>query len=138
MVPLRLFFILFLVHLGPILVLCQYTAYDYGFDVSTRVKRQLAQRRLVVRGATGGGEIHVRQEIRALEQDQDLWTLYILGLSMMQYSDQSSPTSWYGITGLCYQFPFPCFVCRAHSLTAYPRHTRSTLPTLGRRRPGAR
>ncbi|KAK4193361.1 putative tyrosinase [Podospora australis] len=89
-----------LLHLVCHRVLGQHTAYNYGFDVGSRVKRQLAQPlRVVVRGE-GGGVVQVRREIREMEQDQKLWTLYILGVSMMQYTDQSSPTSWYGITGI--------------------------------------
>ncbi|KAK3383259.1 hypothetical protein B0T24DRAFT_661801 [Lasiosphaeria ovina] len=79
-------------------VLGQYTAYNYGFDVGARVKRDVTQP-LVVRGG-GEGDLRFRQEVREMEQDQDLWTLYILGLSLLQFTDQSSPTSWYGITGI--------------------------------------
>ncbi|KAK4170278.1 hypothetical protein QBC43DRAFT_348716 [Cladorrhinum sp. PSN259] len=82
------------------IVLGQHTAYNYGFDVQGRVKRQLAQTpRVVVRG-DGRADIQLRQEVRQLEQDQELWTLYILALSMMQFTDQSEPTSWYGIAGI--------------------------------------
>ncbi|KAG7292970.1 hypothetical protein NEMBOFW57_003015 [Staphylotrichum longicolle] len=101
------------------LALAQYTAYDYGFDVKTRIKRNQLDRRtgLVVRDKTATAaaaaagdvvEVLVRPEIRQLEQDTDLWTLYILGLSMMQFTDQASPTSYYGLavagnenTGYC-------------------------------------
>lgn len=100
MARLRLFLAVQLVCLVHSLVLGQYSSYNYGFDISSRVKRQLAQRRMVVVNEKTGSAIQVRQEIRQLEQDKDLWTLYILGLSMMQFTDQSSPTSWYGITGL--------------------------------------
>ncbi|KAK5657068.1 hypothetical protein OQA88_3595 [Cercophora sp. LCS_1] len=75
----------------------QYTAYNYGIDVSQHIKRQMAQP-LVVRGDSSGA-VRLRREIRELEQDSDLWTLYILGLSMMQFQDQTLPNSWYGLTG---------------------------------------
>ena len=92
-------------------VLAQYGAYDYGFDAEKIIKRQLASQQPVpvVRGAEDGQTIRLRQEIRQLEQDKELWTLYILGLSLMQFTDQSSPVSWYGITGtyLCYTLRFP-------------------------------
>lgn len=78
-------------------VLAQYTAYNYGFDVSKHFRRQ-ADKPLVVRGDPSG-TIRLRLEIRELEQDSDLWTLYILGLSMMQFEDQTDPNSWYGLTG---------------------------------------
>ena len=78
-------------------------SYDYGFDVSKVVKRQL-RHPILVRGAkpgdsTGNGEVPIRPEIRELEDDDDKWTLYLLGVSMMQFTDQTDPTSWYSITG---------------------------------------
>ncbi|KAK0670708.1 putative tyrosinase [Cercophora samala] len=79
------------------------TAYNYGFDVHRRVKRQFAEPlTMVVRGDAGkqAGDVQVRREIRELEQDRDVWTLYLLGMSMMQFTDQTLPTSWYGITGI--------------------------------------
>ncbi|SPQ18279.1 b447e784-f57a-40e5-89a7-874d54feefc1 [Thermothielavioides terrestris] len=95
----RLSLVLYLVCLAHT-VLAQYTGYDYGFDVRTRMKRQLGQLQATVVQDKSGGDIYVRQEIRQLEQDRDVWTLYILGLSMMQFTDQSSPTSYYGIAGI--------------------------------------
>lgn len=109
------------------LVLAQYTAYDYGFDVKTRIKRSQLDRRaaLVVQEKTATAtaaaagdvvEVLVRPEIRQLEQDTDLWTLYILGLSMMQFTDQASPTSYYGLAGSwsCHSLRFWfCFGSRA-------------------------
>ncbi|KAK4034166.1 DNA-directed RNA polymerase I subunit RPA2 [Parachaetomium inaequale] len=77
-----------------------YAAYNYGFDVKKRAKRQLGRRGAMVVQDKTGGDIQVRQEIRQLEQDQDLWTLYILGLSMLQYTDQASPMSYYGLAGI--------------------------------------
>jgi tyrosinase len=100
MVRLRLTLLISLTSLANIFVLGQYAAYDYGFDVNKRVKRQLARRSEVAVQDRTGGDIVVRQEIRQLEQDQDLWTLYILGLSMLQFTDQTSPTSYYGLAGL--------------------------------------
>ncbi|KAK0618206.1 hypothetical protein B0T17DRAFT_509756 [Bombardia bombarda] len=79
-------------------VLAQYTPYDYRFDVNQKVKRQVGQP-FIVRGA-GSGAVQLRQEIRQLQQDTDQWTLYILGLSLLQFTDQTSPTSWYGLTGI--------------------------------------
>ncbi|KAK1776843.1 tyrosinase [Copromyces sp. CBS 386.78] len=94
--------LLFLALLAAHSVLAQYGAYDYGFDAAKLIKRQLASQEPVpvVRGAEGGETIRLRQEVRQLEQDKELWTLYILGLSLMQFTDQSSPVSWYGITGI--------------------------------------
>lgn len=102
MARLRLSSLIPLACLVNTLVLAQHAAYHYGFDVTKRVKRQLSQRSaMVVNDKSGSGDVVVRQEIRQLEQDQDLWTLYILGLSMLQFTDQSSPTSYYGLAGLC-------------------------------------
>lgn len=107
---------IFVVWITRHLALGHYTAYNYGFDVHGRVKRELGQAlRVVVRG-DGGPDIRVRQEIRQLEQDQDVWNLYILALSMMQFTDQSEPTSWYGITGLRYHLAF----CASILTAAYP------------------
>jgi tyrosinase len=114
----RLALLLPFICLTQTLVHAQYTAYDYGFDVKARVKRSQLDRRaaLVVQdkaaaataAAAGDVEVLVRQEIRQLEQDTDLWTLYILGLSMMQFTDQASPTSYYGLAGLwsCHSLRF--------------------------------
>ncbi len=80
--------------------------YDYGFDVSSVVRRQ-TQAPFVVTGlGRVNGSLPARVEIRALQQDEDKWTLYLLGLSMMQYTDQSQPLSWYQIAGT-YAWPLP-------------------------------
>lgn len=78
---------------------CQHLAYDYGFDVSRLVKRQEVP--FVVRSLPSvNGTWPVRQEVRQLEKNKEQWTLYILGLSMMQFLDQSEPLSWYQISGM--------------------------------------
>jgi len=88
-------------YLVDALVMAQYSGYDYGFNIEKKIKRQLGRTSaMVVQGKTGG-EVHVRQEIRELEQDHDLWTLYMLGLSMLQYTDQAFPLSHYGLAGMC-------------------------------------
>ena len=52
------------------------------------------------------GSLPVRREIRDLEKDQHLWTLYLLGLDYMQSSEQDDPMSWYKIMGkLVLSFP---------------------------------
>ena len=90
-----------------------YHPYHYGFDVHARVKRHLTRRSAqVVQGKRVGGvvsgEIGVRQEIRQLELDKDVWTLYLLGLSMMQFTDQGVATSYYGLAGKFSPFPLCC------------------------------
>lgn len=82
------------------------TAYDYGFDVTKALQNKRQSDSIVV--TTGmplneDGSVPVRLEIRDLEQDEDRWSLYILALDMMQYTDQSEPTSWFGITSTLHQ-----------------------------------
>lgn len=50
------------------------------------------------------GSLPVRREIREMEIDQDLWTLYLLGLDLMQATQQEDPTSWYKVMGKLVQF----------------------------------
>lgn len=100
MARLRLPLLLTLVWLTSTLVAAQYSAYNYGFDVKKRVKRQLNRRSTMIVQERPGGDIQVRQEIRQVEKDKEMWTLYILGLSMLQYTDQASPMSYYGLAGL--------------------------------------
>lgn len=50
------------------------------------------------------GPLPVRREIREMEKDQDLWTLYLLGLDFMQATQQEDPTSWYKIMGKLVHF----------------------------------
>lgn len=79
------------------------TSYDYGygFDITKAHHTRRQSDPIVV--TTGmplneDGSVPVRLEIRELQQDEDRWSLYILALDMMQYTDQSDPTSWFGIT----------------------------------------
>jgi hypothetical protein len=44
--------------------------------------------------------VPVRQKIRDLEKNTDLWTLFILGLDKLQSVDQQDPLSWYQIGGI--------------------------------------
>jgi tyrosinase len=91
------------IHLLPALLslisLVAGQSYDYGFDVGKVTKRQ-AQTPFVLRGlGRVNGSFPVRQEIRQLQQNQEQWTLYLLGLSMLQYTDQSEQLSYYQIAG---------------------------------------
>lgn len=73
--------------------------YDYGQDVGHLLqKRQVGQGRPIVTPITYSGTIPLRPELRQIEQNHEQWTLYILALSWMQYTDQTDPLSWYGIT----------------------------------------
>jgi tyrosinase len=72
--------------------------YDYGVDRSTFIKRQDAS--LILTGAhSPDGSTGLRREMRDLETDSTTWTLYLLGLDMMQNTDQSQEASWYQIAG---------------------------------------
>jgi len=80
--------------------------YDYGVDVNMLVRRQDSSGPLALTGApaTGNnGSMPVRREVRDLQSDSVMWTLYILGLDMMQAINQSDETSWYQIMGMFFQ-----------------------------------
>lgn len=79
------------------------TSYDYGFDAAKSHQSKRASDDIVVNAGmplNDDGSAPVRLEIRDLEKDEDRWSLYILALDMLQYTDQTEPTSWYGITGM--------------------------------------
>ncbi|KAK4128712.1 Di-copper centre-containing protein [Parathielavia appendiculata] len=100
MMRFRLSLLIFLTSLANVFAISQYAPYDYGFDISRRVKREVARRSELVLQPKTSSDLVVRQEIRQLEQDKDVWTLYILGLSMLQFTDQASPASYYGLAGI--------------------------------------
>lgn len=94
-----------LLSIAPFAVFAQqFISYNYGLDTEKRMaKRQTAQAPFIVTGPTNRGIVIPRKEVRDLEQDTDLWTLYILGLDYIQKSvDQDDPLSWYGLTGSCF------------------------------------
>jgi tyrosinase len=78
----------------------RYPGYNFGPDIYRRVKRRTPGPFVLKSLARDDGELPLRQEIRNLEQNGDQWTLYLLGLSMMQFTNQSDPLSWYQITGI--------------------------------------
>jgi tyrosinase len=87
-------------------------SYNYGFDVAKayHAKRQLGGNMVVTTGMpVGSGPVPVRPDIRHLQKDPDKWSLYILALDMMQWTDQSYPTSWFSISGKlrCASLPPP-------------------------------
>lgn len=137
MARLRLTLLLSLVCLANTLVIAQYSAYNYGFDVKKRAKRQLGRRSTMVVQEKADGDIQVRQEIRQVEKDEEMWTLYILGLSMLQYTDQASPMSYYGLAGLWF-FRYCTWLVKKKFLTVGHRDTRNASPELGRRGTGHR
>jgi hypothetical protein len=77
--------------------------YDYGFSPCL-TKPENSTYHLIPGGLGSGGSgtegsLPVRLEIRRLQQDKELWTLYILGLDMMQYYNQTELISWFQISG---------------------------------------
>ncbi|ORY65943.1 tyrosinase precursor [Pseudomassariella vexata] len=89
--------------LSVLLLLGSTTAkeYDYELDVSNLFqKRQILQSSIVTGLPLVNGTIPLRREIRDLENDHEAFTLYILALSWMQYTDQTDDFSWYRIAGI--------------------------------------
>ncbi|KAI1382190.1 Di-copper centre-containing protein [Hypoxylon crocopeplum] len=76
--------------------------YDYGFHANLRLRKLKGPvQSFIVSGLPrADGETPLRPDIRELQRDEDKWSLYILALSMMQYTNQESPFSWYQITGI--------------------------------------
>jgi tyrosinase len=87
----------------------QHANYKYSMDRNPLSKRQSSSFNPIVTGAQGGigphGSAPLRREVRDLETDSTTWTLYILGLDMMQYTDQNDIYSWYQIAGEFAVFP---------------------------------
>lgn len=52
-----------------------------------------------VKTSVSNGSVPVRKEIRQLQQDEDQWNLYLLGLQRFQAVDQSQLLSYYQIAG---------------------------------------
>jgi hypothetical protein len=79
------------------------SSYNYSVDRSTILKRQSSNFYAIngIRSGSGpNGSLPLRLEIRELEQDSTTWTLYILGLDMLQYTNQTEMLSWYQIAGM--------------------------------------
>ncbi|KKA30812.1 hypothetical protein TD95_003673 [Thielaviopsis punctulata] len=77
--------------------------YDYGFDPHQKLhKRQSPSESIVVEGipTSDDGEPPMRPEIRQLRDDEYGWNLYLLALSMLQYTDQDDVLSYYQIAGI--------------------------------------
>ncbi|PVH75831.1 Di-copper centre-containing protein [Cadophora sp. DSE1049] len=80
-----------------------YPSYDYGADPPRLPKRQSSEFFPITGVHTGSGvngSVPLRIEVRELEKDPVAWTLYILGLDMLQYTPQSDSLSWYEIAGI--------------------------------------
>ncbi|KAL2060390.1 hypothetical protein VTL71DRAFT_9785 [Oculimacula yallundae] len=80
-----------------------YPSYDYGADPPRLPKRQNTEFFPITGVHTGtgaNGSLPLRIEVRDLQKDPVSWTLYILGLDMLQYTPQSDTLSWYQIAGI--------------------------------------
>ena len=78
-------------------------AYNYGVPRTSIFKRQTTALYVTTGVHTGqgpNGSFPLRLEIRELEKDPISWTLYILGLDMLQYKNQTEMLSWYQLSGL--------------------------------------
>lgn len=86
--------------MAPLAAFGQFISYDYGFDAGKRMAKRQSQQPFVVSGPDNRGIVIPRREVRDIEQDKDLWNLYMLGLDFIQKRvDQDDPLSWYGLTG---------------------------------------
>ncbi|KAM0435964.1 hypothetical protein ACHAPT_002856 [Fusarium lateritium] len=76
--------------------------YNYGADIQSLTPRQEASSRVVVKPLpiTRNGTLPLRPEIREMKADRYKWDLFILALSMLQYTSQDDPRSWYQIAGI--------------------------------------
>ncbi|KAB5551230.1 hypothetical protein GE09DRAFT_1223030 [Coniochaeta sp. 2T2.1] len=114
----------------------QYPGYDFGPDVHLRLKRQETKGPWILRSlASVDGELPLRREIRDLENNRDQWTLYLLGLSMMQFTNQTDNISWYKITGI-HGVPFETWAdvepVEGSEQTGYCTHISVLFPTWHR------
>jgi hypothetical protein len=101
-IRLPIWLLVFVAALLPLLAIAQ-DSYDYGFNISTILKRETSTF-FAVTGVdetnAAGGSVPVRQDIRQLELDKITWTLYILGLDILQSTSQAQMLSWYQIAGM--------------------------------------
>ncbi|OLN94326.1 Tyrosinase 1 [Colletotrichum chlorophyti] len=74
--------------------------YDFGFDVGKLVKRQTQQPIVVAKLPSINGTVPTRPEIRQMRANPYKWNLFLLSSSMLQYTNQSDPLSWYQIAGI--------------------------------------
>ena len=94
----------FLLHLGLALAtpLLQHQVEELGSTTETphaqHQRRQASNGTFVVTGVAGAG-VHPRLELREMQQDADLWNLYILGLRRFYDVDQDDKLSFYQISG---------------------------------------
>lgn len=83
--------------------------YDYGGSPAALDRRQSFSDRIIIVNLWNGTEdsVPARLEVRELKKDIYKWNLYILALSMLQWTNASEPDSWYQIAGKAIPIPFP-------------------------------
>ncbi|CZR68874.1 related to tyrosinase precursor (monophenol monooxygenase) [Phialocephala subalpina] len=116
----------------------RYPSYDYDIDRSAILKRQTSNFYAITGVHTGSGpngSIPLQLEIRDLQKDPTTWTLYILGLDMLQYTPQTEMLSWYQIAGI-HGRPFVAFdnvpPKPGNELNGYCSHVSILFPTWHR------
>ncbi|KAG9248530.1 hypothetical protein BJ878DRAFT_476387 [Calycina marina] len=116
------------------------TSYDYGnqIDTSSNVFKRQATAFHPTTGVHTGTDANgygTRKEIRDLEKDTTTWTLYLLGLDVLQSRDQSDVLSWYQIAGI-HGRPFQPFngiqATKGNENSGYCTHISILFPTWHR------
>ncbi|KAL2885386.1 Tyrosinase [Ceratocystis lukuohia] len=76
--------------------------YNYGFDPYHKIQKRATDGPIFVEGIPVPDNVEppVRPEIRQLRNDKYGWNLYLLALSMLQYTDQDDPLSYYQLAGI--------------------------------------
>lgn len=132
-IPSFAFYAIFLLHLGLALAtpLLQHQVEALGSTIETthsqHQRRQSSSETFVVTGVASAG-VHPRLELRAMQDDADLWNLYILGLRRFYDTDQDDKLSFYQISGERYGVGV---VSLNGSILITSRHPRPTLWKLG-------
>jgi hypothetical protein len=73
---------------------------EYGYGTKHYRRDGAPADFFAVTGPKANGSVPLRREIRDLQKDTTMWTLYILALDMLQYTNQSDLLSWYQIGGI--------------------------------------
>ncbi|KAG5918288.1 hypothetical protein E4U42_006925 [Claviceps africana] len=76
--------------------------YDFGVGVRRLTRRDDSPNPIVVRRlpTPSNGTLPLRMEVRSMRDNNYKWDLFILGLSMFQFTSQDDPLSWYQIAGI--------------------------------------
>lgn len=87
---------------------------------SQHERRQSSNGTFVVTGVAGAG-VHPRLELRAMQDDADLWNLYILGLRRFYDTDQDDKLSFYQISGKNHVLQDVTWIGSDHSIGIHGR-----------------